>query len=141
VNPVIEVNPVKTALSQRTAALLLCAALAAALLSGCADDGTYSIYPYNPGDQFITNVSGQARTMLVSTIMIDVIVEKYLEALTEKNYIIRARIHQFLAEQDLATLNASGAMVSLGATLKEELNEALGHEYVYRVHLTYYTHG
>ena len=125
---------------KRAAALLACAVLAASLLAACGSD-EFQTFPYNPGEQFITNVSGQSRLMLVSTIMIDVTDSKYIDRLEEKNYVVRTTIVQFLAEQDYGTLNASGAMSALSTELVEELNRALGYDYVYKVYLQFYTHG
>jgi flagellar basal body-associated protein FliL len=122
-------------------ALLLCAVLLAALAASCADDDSYAVFPYNPGEQFITNVSGQARMMLVSTVMIDVLNQKHADTLEEKNYIVRTVIHQFLTEQNHDTLRSTGAMQDLSAQLAVELNRALGFDYIYKVHLQYYTHG
>jgi len=136
----IEVNPVKSVSWKRTAALMVCAVLMTALLAACGE-AEFKTFPYDPGDQFITNVSGQSRLMLVSTVMIDVANSKYLDQLDDKNYVVRTIITQFMTEQDYATLSASNAMATLSAELALELNRGLGYDYVYKVYLQFYTHG
>jgi len=123
----------------RACSLLCAAVLAAALLAGCADGSNeIKTFPYVPGDNFTTNVFGEARLMLRSEVVIDVLDQKHIAKLEEKEYVVRHTITRFLSEQNKETLNAAGAMEALGDALKDEINIALGQDYVYKIYLSYF---
>jgi len=119
-------------------ALLCAAALMAILAAGCADSDEIVTYPYVPGDHFTTNVRDGGRMMLRSEVVIDVRDQKHIAKLEEKEYVVRHTISRFLSEQDESTLRSIGAQEMLADMLKDEINTAIGHDYVYKLYLSYF---
>jgi flagellar basal body-associated protein FliL len=114
------------------------AVLLAVLMAGCADSDELKTFPYVPGDSFTTNVRDGGRLMLRSEVVIDVLDQKHINVLEEKEYVVRHTISRFLSEQNEETLRAIGAKEVLGDALRHEINIALGRDYVYKIYLSYF---
>ena len=83
------------------------------------------LYPYTPGEYFVTNVKGGNR-LLKTTIVLMVDKEKLTGELKENEYVIRDTVIYRLRQMDETDLRDTAVQDRLRVELSEALNEVLG---------------